>query len=161
MSQPRPARPSGNLSQSRPSTSTSTFPMPSPIDEFGSISLESLLSSDEGDMPELEQIAPFSTGPVFRQTPSAYSETHLVALITRHECALCQTPSLVGTGFALRRLHSSRNACVEYQSIMAFAVPRYDHLPRMTYLRVESMPFCVHCIGDFNTQRSLAEGENS
>ena len=134
--------------------------MPPSSDEFGVPSLEEMFPSLDDGMGELEMVTDFASGPTFRQSPSPYTETHLVALITRYECAQCQAPSLVGTGFAVRRIHQSRNKCVEYQTIIPFALPQYDHLPRMTYLRVESMPTCVHCAGDFNTQRILSEGEN-
>lgn len=136
--------------------------MSGPLDEFGDSLSEMFASTleDASDMPELEQLAGFSSGPVFRQTPSKFTDTHLVALVTKSVCAHCQTPAFVGTGYALRRLHHSRNACVEFQAIMPFVIPQYDDLPRMTYLRLESMPFCIHCAGDYHTQRTLSEGEN-
>lgn len=132
-------------------------------DEFGVLSLDEMFPDLEaGDLPDIEAKGDFSGGLLHCSASAPYTETHLAAMLTRFECSQCPAFTLVGTGYSVRRLHRSRNQCIEFQSIMPFAIPQYDHLPRMTYIRVQSIPFCGRCSSSFTTKHylNLSEGEN-
>lgn len=119
--------------------------MPSPIDEFGSISLESLLSTDDGDIPELETVGDFSGGILHVSASANYTDTHLVTLFTLHDCACCHSLNRVAIGYAVRRLHHSRNKCIEYQSILPDMYHFFDHLPKAFKEHNQTDPFCLAC----------------
>lgn len=115
-------------------------------DEFGS-SLESMFPNldEDADMPALELFGDFGGGPTFRQTPSPFTETHLVALFTVHICLQCASSTSEAQSYAVRRLHHSRNSCVEYQSILPYLYGVFDHLPKAFKNYTQSVPFCLAC----------------
>lgn len=120
--------------------------MPLSHDEFGD-SLDDMFPNlrDESDMPELEQLTDFGQGATFRQTPPAYTETHLVCLFTLHDCAVCHSRTRVSAGYAVRRFHRSRNACIEYQTILPEMYKFFDHLPKVFKDYHQTDPFCLTC----------------
>lgn len=115
-------------------------------DEFGIPSLDEMFPDlNDGDMPELEQLTDFSQGATFRQAPSPYEETHLITFFTLHDCACCHSLTRTGVGYAVRRIHKSRNACVEYQTILPTMYSIYDHLPKAYKEHRQTDPFCLAC----------------
>lgn len=120
-----------------------------PSDEFGFISFDDLSSSIEGvDLLDIEAKGDFSGGLLHCSAKAKFTDTHLVALFTDYKCACGQTNS-VGNGYAIRRVHHSRNECIEYQSIMPSAIPQYDDLPRDVHTYELTSPFCMSCIEGF------------
>ena len=115
-------------------------------DEFGS-SLESMFPNlDEGaDMPALELFGDFGGGPTFRQAPAPFTETHLVTVFHCYECQSCYSHYPIGSTYAIRRLHHSRNSCIEYQSILPDLYGFFDHLPKAFKNYTQSVPFCLAC----------------
>lgn len=115
-------------------------------DEFGS-NLEDLFPNlDDGpEMPALELFGDFGGGATFRQSPSPFTETHLVTLFTLHKCESCHSIQHTGGNYAIRRLHHSRNSCIEYQSILPDLYEFFDHLPKAFKYYEQSIPFCPAC----------------
>lgn len=120
--------------------------MSHPSDEFGD-SLSEMFPDlgEDSDMPELEKLTNFSSGPVFRQVPSPYTDTHLVCLFTVHDCAICHSHTRTGVNFAIRRVHSSRNSCIEYQAVLPEMHSLYSHLPKAFKEVTQTDPFCLAC----------------
>ncbi len=104
-------------------------------DEFGP-SLDDMFPSLDDDMPALESEALPKPG---------FTETHLVTLFSVRDCAICHSQTRVAINYAVRRVHSTRNACIEYQTILPGMYALYDHLPKAYKDFIQSDPFCLTC----------------
>jgi hypothetical protein len=117
-------------------------------DEFGD-SLEDLfpnLASDSNDMPDLEQVGDFASGSGFRQTPPAYTDTHLCAMFIDYHCRACGSHTLAPQNYAIRRISNGRNQCIDYQAIAFDRLGFFDHLPRYKYHYQHHSDFCQECL---------------
>jgi hypothetical protein len=115
-------------------------------DEFGP-SLEEMFPDLglDSDMPDLEQLTDFAQGATFRQAPAKFTDTHLVTMFIVHDCAICHSRTRASSGYALRRIHHSRNACVEFQAILPDMYQFFDHLPKASKEYLQPAPFCFSC----------------
>lgn len=112
-------------------------------DEFGAPSLEEMFS----DLPEPEyaDLTGFGPGSTFAQVTTS-TDTHLCVMFDEYTCSRCHKVTLAPNQYAVRKLHHTRNQCIEYQAVPADMLHLFDHLPKLRYYYHHHSTFCIHCI---------------
>lgn len=116
---------------------------PSPLDEFGSTSLEDFFEDTLGDIPA-DSGKDWSGEKV--KVEHTYTKTHLVAMLTDYTCKTCHSHTFVAQGYAVRKVHHTRNQMVEFLAIHSSEIVLYDNLPGMRKYITHEVPFCAACI---------------
>jgi len=115
---------------------------PSPLDEFGSTSLEEMFEETFADLPADPDRQWGDTVKV----EHTYTKTHLVAMFTSYRCRSCSRRQDIAQGYAVRKLHHTRNQMIEFQVIHSSESGLYESLPWLRKFIDHDVPFCNHCL---------------
>lgn len=112
------------------------------IDEFGSSSLEDMFEDTLSDLPpDLGDGFPCEKVKV----EHTHTNTHLVAMFTRYACA-CGLSRDISQGYAIRRVHHTRNQTIQFQAIHSSEITLYANLPGLCKYITHPVPFCIGCL---------------